>query len=91
MVGPCSDTVDVETDQSPLIRFEIEVNPRTMLKFKSSLDAVAFPVNHDKGCHESDYFKVLAQFIGVPDLAVLGFDSFTTSGLGIDFHETLAT
>jgi hypothetical protein len=42
-----------------------------------------------EGCHETDHFKVLAQFLGVPNLPVLGFESFTTSGLGIDFGEPL--
>jgi hypothetical protein len=60
-----------------------------MLKFKASLHAVAFPANHDEWGEESDDFKVLAQFLGVPSLPVLGFECLTTSRLGIDFSETL--
>jgi hypothetical protein len=89
MVGPCSDAVDVETDQSPLIRFEIEVEPRPVLKFQTSFSPVTFPANdHERG-HEADYFKVLTQFLGVPNLPVLGFESFTATRLSIDFGETL--
>jgi hypothetical protein len=62
-----------------------------VLKFQTSLDAVAFPANHDEWGEEADYFKVLTQFLGVPNLAVLGFECFTTSRLGIDFHEALTT
>jgi hypothetical protein len=68
---------------------KVEIETGTVLKFKAPLHAIAFPVN--EWGHETDDFEVLAQFIGIPNLSVLGFESLTTSRLGIDFDEALTT
>ena len=75
----------VEGERSTFVRREVEINPRRMLKFKTSLHAVAFSPNNNERGHKADHFEIPAQLFSVPNLTVLGLKGFTAAGLGVDF------
>jgi hypothetical protein len=62
-----------------------------VLELQASLHAVDFTADHHEGRKKPDHFKVLAQFLGVPNLSVLGFQGFSAAGLGVDLNDSLAT
>ena len=78
-------------NESPLIRLEIEIKPRTVLELETSFESVAFSSDHDEGSHKADHFEVFAEFRCRPRLTVLGFECFSAAGLGIDFSKALTT
>ena len=61
-----------------------------MLEFEAAFLSIAFPANHDERCQEASNVKGLAQFLGVPDLPMLGFKCFPAAGLGVDLSEAMA-
>ena len=75
---------------SAVVRRETEVKPRTVLEFQTSLLAVALSVHHHKRSQESNHFKISAQFLSVPDLAMLAFLCFSPAGPDVDFCDALA-
>jgi hypothetical protein len=71
------------------VRRKVEVEAGIVLKLKASLLAIAFSTHDDEGSQEPGYFEVPAEFVGVPNLPMLGFKSFSTPGHGIDFDDAL--
>jgi len=60
-----------------------------MLKRKGATHAVSLAANDNKWGTEADNLKVVGELIRVPDLAVLCFQCFSTSGLGVDLDDNL--
>jgi len=77
--------------RSAFVQLEVEVEPGLMLKFQGAFSPITAPAHHDERGKKADHFEIPAQFLRVPDLPMLGFERFTAAGLGIDFHEALAT
>ena len=61
-----------------------------MLEFHRSLFSVALAFDADVGCHEADDIEITAQFLCVPHLSVMGFESFPATGLVVDLDDSLA-
>ena len=74
-----------------LVRLEIEIQPRGMLKFQRSLHAIGLaPDDHERG-HEPDHVERVGKFVGGPDLAILGLQRRPAARLRIDFDQAFTT
>jgi hypothetical protein len=60
------------------------------LEFQRSYDAIHSAADDDIGSREAEDLEVSAEFVGVPDLAVLGFQGSAAARLGIDLAESLS-
>src|SRR5579884_788224 len=69
------------------VRLPTEVEPRLVLEFEASFLAVRAATNDNQRGGEADHLEIPAKFVGVPDLAVLGFKGFSASRLGIQFDQ----
>jgi hypothetical protein len=75
---------------STFVWWKLRIEPGGVQELQAALLAIALSVHHHIRSHEADHFEILTEFFGVPDLATLGFEGLTATGLGVDFSETLA-
>ena len=73
-----------------LSRREVKIEPRRVLEEQTSFHAIGSTPYYNQRCRETNRLKALLHFDGVPDLAVLCFQVFTTAGLSVDFGNKLA-
>jgi hypothetical protein len=79
-----------ECRRSTVVRREPKVEPGLVLEFQRPVLVIAFAADDNKGSHKADYFEVSAQFHGVPDLPILGFECLTATWAGVDLSDSLA-
>ena len=60
-----------------------------MPKFERAFLAVRFATHNDKRSHEADDLEVSTQFLSIPDLPILSFESSTLTRLGVDLGDAL--
>src|SRR5205085_1144116 len=53
--------------------------------------AIRHPSHNDQRGHEADHLEVPAQFVRVPDLAVLGFHGLAAARLDVDLDQPLSS
>src|SRR5262245_43689174 len=69
------------------IEDEREVVSRVMLEGQRTFQAVRLAADNYKGSQEAIDFELVGKLLGVPDFAMLGFQNFSATGLGVDFDQ----
>ena len=60
-----------------------------MLELQRPFLVVALAPHDDEWGHEPENLEVIGKLVGVPDLAVFGFQGLTTAGIGVDLDKAV--